>query len=328
MKRTNTKIDKKTPPKKNMVVFWVILCVLLPVFTVIWTFYGPFESARRIWICTAMSTANHKYLATAFFSKKTIDKYTAEYFYSIGDLPEQDFSLVTPQTTKNQITVENVSIGLARGKLMRISNPAKIDVAVSNYIGNSGTTLDNLIRQEKAVAGINAGAYADKLGSAHGSVPDGVLIKDSNLVYSYNTDDDDICVIGFDENNILTVKYVKSAEEANSMNFRCAVSFGPPLIINGEGLVKESGTSLQPRSAIAQCSDGSVLFLVLDGRQASSAGATLKNVQDLLLEYGAVTAANLDGGSSTAMIHQGKLLNSPSDKGELKKIPSAFVVKE
>ena len=112
------------------------------------------------------------------------------------------------------------------------------------------------------------------------------------------------------------------------MGLRCAVSFGPPLIINGEGLIEKSGTSLQPRSAIAQCADGSVLFMVLDGRQPSSAGATLMQVQELLLEKGAVTAANLDGGSSAAMIYDRELLNSPSDDGELKRIPTAFVVRK
>ncbi len=314
--------------KKNFIISLGICILLIPVFTFVWIFYGPFESARRIWICTAMSTANHKYLATAFFSEETIEKYTSQYFNTIDELPEQDKDSVQVGQAKGKITVENVSIGLARGKLMRIPDPASVDVAVCDYMGNMGLTLDNLIIQEKAIGGINAGAYVQKQGSPHGSVPGGVIVKNGELIYMEEDYGEEFCVIGFNKENILVTDYAKSREDVEKMSLRCAVSFGPPLIINGEGLIEKSGTSLQPRSAIAQCADGSVLFLVLDGRQPSSAGTTLMQVQELLLEKGAVTAANLDGGSSAAMIYDRELLNSPSDDGELKRIPTAFVVRK
>lgn len=319
---------KRETPKRNLWISVIVSLVLLPVFTVIWCFYGPFEPVRRAWICTAMSTANHKYLATVFFSEETVKKYTTQYFSSINELPKQDKSAVSTDNNGGKTTKKSVRIGLSKGVLLKIPNPSKIDISVCNNIGGTGMTLDKFIIQEKAIAGINAGAYADKNGSAHGSVPDGLIIKDGKTVYFNGDTNEEFCVIGFDEDNLLVVDYVKSKSEAEELNLRCAVSFGPPLILNGKGLITETGTSLQPRSAIAQCADGSVLLLVLDGRQPSSAGATLKNVQDLLLEHGAVTAANLDGGSSAAMIFEGELLNSPSDKGELKKIPTAFVVKE
>lgn len=321
------KANKESFNKRNLYISSVICIVLLPVFTFVWILYGPFEALRRTWICTALSTANHKYLATAFFSDETIDWYTSEYFDTIKDIPEQDKSAITP-SAKGKITVTDVQIGLSRGKLLCIPNPAKIDVAVCDYIGNSGLTLDNLIRQEMAIGGINAGAYVSEDGTAHGSVPGGVIIKDGEIVYMQKDYEKEFCIIGFDSQNILTVEYADSAEKINSLNLRCAVSFGPPLIINGKGLIEKTGASLQPRSAIAQRADGAVLFLVLDGRQASSAGATLKNVQDVLLQHGAVTAANLDGGSSSAMIYNKQLLNNPSDDGELKKIPTAFIIKE
>lgn len=316
---------KETSSSKKISFLSVIICcVLIPVFTLLWIFYGPFETARRVWICTAMSTANHKYLATAFFSEQTINKYYNDFFDTI---PEQDKNTVNPQKNKGEITVENVYIGLSRGKLMRIPDASRIDVSVCDYIGNSGMTLDNLILQEKAVAGINAGAYADKDGSSKGSVPDGVIIQNGEIIYMSNDNDEEFCVIGFDNENRLITAYAKNRKEINTMGLRCGISFGPPLIINGKGIIEKSGTSLQPRTAIAQCEDGSVLLLVLDGRQANSAGATLKNVQDLLLSEGAVVAANLDGGSSTAMIYNEQLLNNPSDNGKLKRIPTAFIVK-
>ena len=67
------------------------------------------------------------------------------------------------------------------------------------------------------------------------------------------------------------------------------------------------------------------MFLVIDGRQIHSLGATLRDVQDVLLKYGAYTAANLDGGSSTTMYYNGKVINRPSDALGERAVPSVFM---
>jgi exopolysaccharide biosynthesis protein len=67
-------------------------------------------------------------------------------------------------------------------------------------------------------------------------------------------------------------------------------------------------------------------MLVIDGRTLGSLGATLKEVQDIMLEYGAYNAANLDGGSSTTMFWGGKVINRPSDKLGERAVPTAFIV--
>ena len=59
--------------------------------------------------------------------------------------------------------------------------------------------------------------------------------------------------------------------------------------------------------------DGAVLMLVIDGRQPHSLGATYKDCIDVMLEYGAVNAGNLDGGSSTILLYDGEVL--PLDPG-------------
>jgi exopolysaccharide biosynthesis protein len=87
------------------------------------------------------------------------------------------------------------------------------------------------------------------------------------------------------------------------------------------------GWGLAPRTAIGQTKDGTVLLLVIDGRQLSSLGATLKDVQDIMLSYGAYNAANLDGGSSTTMVYNGKIINTPSSQYGPRYLPSAFIVK-
>ena len=42
--------------------------------------------------------------------------------------------------------------------------------------------------------------------------------------------------------------------------------------------------------------------------QLHSIGATIKEVQDIMIAEGCVNAANLDGGSSSVMYYEGKLL--------------------
>ncbi|MNV75982.1 hypothetical protein D3C71_1693090 [compost metagenome] len=107
-----------------------------------------------------------------------------------------------------------------------------------------------------------------------------------------------------------------------------AVSFGPTIIVNGTPTIKsgDGGWGIQPRTAIAQKKDGTVLMLVIDGRQKDSIGATLKNVQDIFLKYGAYNAFNLDGGASTTMVYDNKLVNSPSDIMGERYVPTAFII--
>jgi len=114
------------------------------------------------------------------------------------------------------------------------------------------------------------------------------------------------------------------------MNVAEGVSFGPPLIINGKKLITDGdgGWGVAPRTAIGQRKDGTILFLVIDGRQPGySLGATLLDVQNILYEQGAYVAANLDGGSSTTLYFNGKVVNKPCDMLGERMIPTAFIVK-
>ena len=71
-----------------------------------------------------------------------------------------------------------------------------------------------------------------------------------------------------------------------------------------------------------------MLLLVIDGRQPGySVGATLRDLQNILYEEGAVIAANLDGGSSSTLYYNGKVVNKPADLLGERMIPTAFVVK-
>jgi len=68
-----------------------------------------------------------------------------------------------------------------------------------------------------------------------------------------------------------------------------------------------------PRTAVGQLGDGRVLLVVADGRSRFSRGLTNWELAQQMTRLGAVTAMGLDGGGSSTIAFQGKVLNRPSD---------------
>ncbi|MFZ1700163.1 MAG: phosphodiester glycosidase family protein [Pyrinomonadaceae bacterium] len=81
-----------------------------------------------------------------------------------------------------------------------------------------------------------------------------------------------------------------------------------------------------PRTAVAKLKDGKFLMITVDGRSESSGGIDLYDLAKLLLELGATDAMNLDGGGSTTMFLDGKVVNRPSDKEGERKVSDAILV--
>ncbi len=118
-----------------------------------------------------------------------------------------------------------------------------------------------------------------------------------------------------------------TGQQAVDKEFRDAVTFGPALVVNGEAVsTVGTGGGLNPRTAIGQRADGAVLLLVIEGRQTASLGATFLDLIEIMLDFDAVNAANLDGGMSSSMAYEGEeILNNCSIKGP-RDMPTAFVV--
>ena len=82
-----------------------------------------------------------------------------------------------------------------------------------------------------------------------------------------------------------------------------------------------------PRTAVAKLKDGKFLLMTVDGRQPGvSVGMSLQELAEYLLSIGATDAMNLDGGGSTTMFLDGKIVNTPSDREGERKVSDAIVV--
>ena len=108
----------------------------------------------------------------------------------------------------------------------------------------------------------------------------------------------------------------------------------PQLIKNGkiditweqEKASKSFVETRHPRTAVAKLKDGKFLMVTVDGRSESSGGLGLSDLAALLLEFGATDAMNLDGGGSTTMFLDGKVVNTPSDREGERKVSDAIIV--
>lgn len=211
------------------------------------------------------------------------------------------------------------------GKMMVVHDPSRLFVGVcGDYTkeGVTGRTLSSMAKSYDATAGINGGGFRDDGGLGNGGTPIGLVITKGELVFG--EPDKKYEIIGFNKNNVFIVGTM-TGQQALDAGIRDALSFSPILVMNGKASsVSGTGGGLNPRTAIGQRADGAVLLLVIDGRQPSSLGATYADLIDVMLEYGAVNAANLDGGNSSGMYYNGSIVN----RGLLTRgLPTCFLVK-
>ncbi len=223
------------------------------------------------------------------------------------------------------ITVYDVHGPTYRGKMMVVFDPSRVKVGTIDHYGISspGLTLPDMVEKYDAVAGINGGKYDDEAGIGTGGMPQGIVFSEG--VLRMGDPGSTYGVYGFNNDNVLVVGNM-SAGYAQSIGIRDAVTFGPALIVNGKSArMAGSGSGLNPRTAIGQREDGAVLLLVIEGRQTTSLGASMADLVTVMEEYGAVNAANLDGGMSSSMVYNGEEIVSSCTMRN-RKIPTAFIV--
>lgn len=229
------------------------------------------------------------------------------------------------------LEIVNIAQGTLNGKLMIVKDPARVKLGISGdySAGASGLLMVDLVAKYDAIGGVNAGGFVDVKGRGDGSTPQGLVIYDGEIVWGSTSKT--YSVIGLDKNHILRVGNM-TAEEAMAQDLEYGVSFvshdgqSSSLIINGEVQTQNLYSGVNPRTAIGQREDGAILLLVLDGRSINTLGASMSDIVDIMLSYGAVNCANLDGGGSSLMIYEGEIINTCSSVTGPRPVPNGFVV--
>ena len=231
--------------------------------------------------------------------------------------------------SEDGIEVYTVKGATFNGYMMVVHDPSRVSVGVcrENFSSKPGLQLHEIVKRHDAIAGINGGGFEDVGGVGNGGKPSGLVISNGKVLNRASNNPDHAIMAGFNQENKLIVGALTTAE-AEKKGIRDALAFGPALVVNGEAArVKGSSSGLNPRTAIGQRTDGAVLLLVIDGRTASSLGATYADMINVLLEYGAFNALNLDGGSSSLMYYKDDYLNRGVILTGARDIPTAFVVR-
>lgn len=325
----------------------LLIIVLTLILTIYFICHGPSKSAQELFVTTILETGQLKFLANIFMSEEDIQEIVNKNSLKEMD-SEVDGNLINVggSTNKELIEIYKVSGNNYEGTMMIINDPSKISLATTYPWGEYGKELDKLVTESGAIAGINGGLYysdANKGGRPLGVTVSNGEIQDMSLGAT------GLHLIGFDNENILRIIDISNMNRSEIENLietegiRDAVSFQEEasdannhfvkLIINGEKReLNGMGSGANPRTAIGQREDGSVLFLVTDGRGKNGhLGATAADLIEVMSEYGAVNAANIDGGSSSTMYYDGKYLMTSVTfyySNSSWRLPTAFVVKE
>ena len=195
----------------------------------------------------------------------------------------------------------------------------------------AGNTYARNLTETTSVQAANTGAILAINGDYYGAQERGYVLRNGVLYRASAQSGTDALVIGADGNFRIINEGETSADTLVREGAWQVLTFGPALINGGQVTVSSSdevgrAMTSNPRTAIGQCADGSVLLLVLDGRSINTLGATMQDVADIMLEYGAVNAGNLDGGSSSVMVYDGEIINNCASVTGPRNIPTAFIV--
>ncbi len=282
---------------------------------------GPSEYAGKLMVTTLMETSAAKFVPHMYMSAEKVqsiigtneEETDIEVQAALIKLPVKDDSEKTDlpaigEKDGDGIEIFDVKGATFYGKIMVVEDPMRVFVGIPKDgfgYDKSGMTVHEMIDHYGATAGTNAGGFYDPNGNGTGGVPDGIVIYDGELLWgnpgSYYS------LAGIDKDGLLHVGRI-TAQTALDRGVQYAASYGPALIVNGtpQNEKRALGGGLNPRTAIGQREDGAILLLVVNGRSVDSLGATLDDLVEVFLEYGAVNATNLDGGSSSLMIYEGE----------------------
>lgn len=339
-------IKRRTLKRKNsklkLAIYFIAFQILFGILTAPWiVYYGPFNNLKKNIVGAAMTTYSHQFIATLFLSDAEIQKIRNGGDVGVSNYKDEDLSQINVASNDDTIQTEKVTSenGKFSGQLLIIHNPKKVKIGYSSQLGVEGQKTSQIAKNNNAIAAINGGGFQDKganstqLWTGTGAFPIGIIISKGKVVYpkSGNYNEKQYGVSGLTRNGILVVGNY-TINELLTKNVTEAINFGPNLIVNGVVQNRdENGNNIdsqgtQPRTAIGQRKDGAILLLVIDGRQGFQMGASIKDVQQIMLKEKAYNAVNLDGGASTTMYYNGRVINNPCDKFGERTVSTAIYV--
>ena len=355
-KQKSRREKKKEKPQKystsnkvKIIFTYLFRLGILGIIILLFLLYGPYNGFRDWLITTAMTTMTHQYFATWFYNDEIINSVLdrnkvietnettdtslidtdSSYATSGNYKNEYERQILERDPKNNDYKIINISGKGYSGYLVAVYDPSRIKTVVTAKLGSSGQYLTTMAENNDALIAINGGGFNDPNFNSTGGSPLGITVTNGKYVTtaSYKGSGG---LMGFTEDDKFVLGKM-TVTEAKKMKIRDAVTFGPFLIVNGKSseVLGNGGWGTAPRTAIGQRKDGIVLFLVVDGRTASKPGADMDDLIEIMENYGAYNAANLDGGTSSVLVVNNTIVNDPIDSTGAHKtrpIATGFIV--
>ena len=295
---------------------------------------GPSTTIRDMLVLSAMQASATKWVPGLFLSDELV-KQIVENSYVDSELTIDTENYGKDESDdENDFSSDELTDGLKyitanynnfKAYIMLVPDPSRVYVGTSSedyQNATKGAYIFDMAKKTDSIAMINGGEFYDRAGSGTGARPIGLTYSNGECVWN---DGAKRTFIGIDNNNRLVVSEGMTKQKADSIGIRDGVSFqtGNVLIDSDSSGVhiyyKSGNTGAAQRAAIGQKADGTFIFVVTDGRTASSIGANYNEIIDIMVSYGAVTAAMLDGGSSAMMYYEDFYDKYEVDKTKLDK---------
>lgn len=226
----------------------------------------------------------------------------------ISDTEYHDAQIDIVLTT---MRVENTTVYVADVQLADVSL-LKTALAGNTYARNLTETTSVQAANVHAILAIN--------GDYYGAQERGYVLRNGVLYRSSAQSNTEALVIDSDGNFRIITEGEVTADSLAEAGAWQVFTFGPSLILDGQVTVSSSdevGRAMvsNPRTAIGQIGEGHYLLVVSDGRTSESSGLSLRQLAELMQSLGVQTAYNLDGGGSSTMVFQGRVINNPTTNG-------------
>jgi exopolysaccharide biosynthesis protein len=334
---TNSRMKQKTKHFRFWRVFWIGCLILF--FSGAGFLYGTNQGLqmRKMLIGTVLSSQHPQYVNYLHFllSQSEIDK-----LYNAMKHPKVEQSKIGHFTSDSKdnggdlnIQTDEIKNANFTAKVLVIPDPTTVHLMVTKLAGK-GQPLSELIQDNHGVAGINAGGFYDKGGHGSGGQMIGIAISNGKVLSAPSSGNNSGELVGglLKDGQFITGRY--SVNQLLKLGITDAVQFGPQLIVNGKNVVSSSVNGAwgwAPRTAIGQEENGSIVMVITDGRfywDKTHRGASMKDVAQILESYHVTNGIAMDGGGSTTMIKDGKLLLKPATETSIgmRYLPNAWVV--
>ena len=313
------------------------LLIILDLFVISFliVIYAPqFEKVQKKIVNNIKENKKLSYLSYTLYNQDIIDSLIdeeeiietrdySEYYTTVKNNNKMTYDniydqlILTKDPGNDDYKVIKTNIGKNQAYIVAIYDPSKVHILTSKKFASSDhysglETIKQMTKRLGASVGINGGGFKQDARTMSIDTPTGYVIKDGKIVWN-RTGGGKGRIIGIDNDNRLRLINA-TGKEALEMGIRDALEFGPFLIVDGVTQklpIMAGGYMRSARSVIAQRRDGIILFLVTEVKNGYTNGTTLQEIVDLLEKYDVYNAANLDGGASSQLVVDGKVLNRP-----------------